>query len=103
MGSSVRMQAMALVLGAMVIGQSLVGSSAEAQPSTKGGAKKSADDRLDAANFDKFLAMIKPRPGEAPWAEIPWIADLYEARKKAAAEGKPLFVWSASGESLGCT
>jgi hypothetical protein len=103
MGSNMRMQAMAFVLGALVIGQSLVGPPAEARPDTKVEVKKSAGDRLDSANFDKFLAMIKPRPGEAPWAEIPWIADLYEARKKAAAEGKPLFVWSASGESLGCT
>ena len=46
---------------------------------------------------------IMPRPGEAPWADVPWETDLWEARKKAAAQGKPIFVWSANGEPLGCT
>jgi hypothetical protein len=53
--------------------------------------------------FAKLLAMIKPHADEAKWEEIPWMTNLWEARKKAAAEGKPLFVWSASAESLGCT
>jgi hypothetical protein len=46
---------------------------------------------------------IRPRRGEASWATIPWITDLWEARQKAAQEGKPIFVWSASGDPLGCT
>jgi hypothetical protein len=53
--------------------------------------------------FDNLVALIKPRPGEASWTEIPWLTDLWEARKRAAAEGKPIFVWMASGQSLGCT
>jgi hypothetical protein len=48
-------------------------------------------------------AIIRPRAGEAPWTEIPWQTDLQAARKQAAAEGKPLFVWSASADPLGCT
>jgi hypothetical protein len=46
---------------------------------------------------------IRPRQGEASWTAIPWITDLWEARQKAAQEGKPIFVWSASGDPLGCT
>jgi len=29
--------------------------------------------------------------------EIPWLIDVHEARHKAAAEGKPLFVYSGGG------
>ncbi len=53
--------------------------------------------------FDALHALIKPQAGESRWSEIPWTTDLWEARKKAAAEGKPIFFWSMSGESLGCT
>jgi hypothetical protein len=55
------------------------------------------------ADFERLRALIKPRPGEASWDEIPWMTNLWEARKKAAAEGKPLFVWSASADPLGCS
>jgi hypothetical protein len=53
--------------------------------------------------FVNLQTMIKPRAGEAPWEEISWMTNLWEARTKAAAEGKPLFVWSASADVLGCT
>ena len=32
---------------------------------------------------------------------IPWMSDLAEARRKAAQEGKPLYVWTMAGEPLG--
>ncbi len=48
-------------------------------------------------------AMIRPRTGEAIWSEIPWMTDLWEARKKAAAEGKPIFLWTAQADPIGCT
>jgi hypothetical protein len=54
------------------------------------------------AEFTKLLPLIKPRPGESKWATIPWMTDLAEARKRAAREDKPLFVWRAGGgEVLG--
>lgn len=58
---------------------------------------------IAAADFTKLREMIKPRKGEASWEEIPWMTNLWEARKKAAKEGKPLFVWSASADAQGCT
>ena len=58
--------------------------------------------KISPDDFDKLHKLIKPHPGEAAWAEIPWLTDLWEARKKAAAEGKPIFVWIAAGEALGC-
>jgi len=52
--------------------------------------------------FDPRLhGLIKPRADEWKWARIPWMGDLAEARKKAAAEGKPLYVWTMAGEPLG--
>jgi len=47
--------------------------------------------------FDKLHKMIKPQPGEARFHEIPWLLSIWEARKQAAAEGKPILVWSGSG------
>jgi hypothetical protein len=53
--------------------------------------------------FDKLHALIKPAPGEDRWADIPWLTSLGEARKRAAAEGKPILLWEMDGHPLGCT
>ena len=47
--------------------------------------------------FRKLHALIKPRPGELRFQQIPWLLDVWEARNKAAAEGKPILVWSGAG------
>ncbi len=47
--------------------------------------------------FVKLNTLIKPQPGELRFHEIPWLIDVWEARKKAAAEGKPILVWSGAG------
>jgi hypothetical protein len=49
---------------------------------------------------DQFAALhrqIRPQPGESRWMEIPWLIDIHEARRKAAAEGKPILVLSGGG------
>lgn len=51
--------------------------------------------------FERLHKEIRPRPGEAPWAEIPWTYDLVKARKKAAAEGKPMIIWRMAGDPTG--
>jgi hypothetical protein len=56
---------------------------------------------ISADQFDKLRALIKPKPGG--FDDIPWMTDLWEARKKAAAEGKPLLVWVGDGHPLGWT
>jgi hypothetical protein len=50
-----------------------------------------------AERYSETLKLIKPQPGESRWMEIPWQTSLWTARQKAAAEGKPMFVWSGSG------
>jgi hypothetical protein len=66
-----------------------------------GFAASGAAQDLSETNFDRLAVLIKPTAEESLWSEIPWLLDLNEARKKAVAAGKPLFVWSMSGEPLG--
>jgi hypothetical protein len=53
--------------------------------------------QLTEATFAQQRQQIRPQPGESRWLEIPWLIDIHEARRKAAAEGKPLFVYSGGG------
>lgn len=73
-----------------------VGGLAQAQPKTPlADFPEPADIPTD--QLDKLLTLIKPQPGELRFHEIPWLIDVWEARKKAAAEGKPILVWSGAG------
>ncbi len=54
---------------------------------------------LTPTTFAKYQKQIKPQPGESRWMELPWFLDLHAARQKAAAEGKPLFLYSAGGST----
>src|SRR5262245_31927674 len=53
--------------------------------------------KLNGETFTQLRKQIRPQPGESRWMEIPWLIDVHEACKKAAAEGKPLFVYSGGG------
>jgi hypothetical protein len=66
-------------------------------PNTRGA------DPIAVDQFDKLHALIKPAAGEQKWAEVPWLASLWEARRRAAAEGKPILLWEMDGHPLGCT
>ena len=52
---------------------------------------------------DKLAAIIKPGADEDKWATIPWMTNLWEARKLAAQQGKPILLWEMDGHPLGCT
>jgi hypothetical protein len=52
---------------------------------------------LTAGRFESVLRLVKPQDGELRFREIPWLLSVHEARTKAAAEGKPILVWSGSG------
>ncbi|HEY8745309.1 MAG TPA: hypothetical protein VIU62_19645 [Chloroflexota bacterium] len=58
---------------------------------------------VDAANFRELIAYVRPRPEETKWLDIPWQTDLWEGRRLAMAEGKPIFLWAMNGNPLGCT
>jgi hypothetical protein len=57
---------------------------------------------ISPEQFAKVHKLIRPQPGESRWREISWLTSLWEARIKAAAEGKPIVVWSGSGGAPLC-
>lgn len=54
--------------------------------------------------FRRLHALVKPRVGESRWMEIDWFPDLWDARRRAAEEGKPIFLMAGSGgaPAAGC-
>jgi hypothetical protein len=71
----------------------------EQSPSVRAGAD--VKDNLSAAEFQKLRALIKPKPGG--FDDVPWMTSIWEARRKAAAEGKPILLWVGDGNPLGWT
>ena len=59
---------------------------------------------INDADFQRLHAMLKPQPGESRWMEIDWYPSVWEARQKAAEEGKPIFLMAGSGgaPAAGC-
>ena len=53
--------------------------------------------RPSARQFERLHRMLRPQPGESRWMEVDWYPSVWEARQKAAAEGKPLFLLAGSG------
>ena len=47
--------------------------------------------------IEKLHRMLRPQPGESRWMEIDWYPSVWEARQKAAREGKPIFLLAGSG------
>ena len=58
---------------------------------------------ISPAQFKELHALIKPKASEQAWEKIPWLTSLWEARQKAAAQGKPILLWEMDGHPLGCT
>jgi hypothetical protein len=61
-----------------------------------------ASEPISPEQFKQLQTVIKPAPSEDKWAQIPWMTDLWEARRRAAAAGKPLLVWEMDGHPLAC-
>ncbi len=62
----------------------------------------SAGEPIPPAEVARLKALILPGPEEDKWSQIPWLTNLWEARQKAAAEGKPILLWEMDGHPLGC-
>jgi hypothetical protein len=67
-----------------------------------GGAPSAAAPPLAPADAAKVRALVRPTEGEDPFEAIPWETSLWDARKKAAAAGKPILLWEMDGHPLGC-
>jgi len=106
----IRRKAIAAVLAVMLAAGAdsisalyLAGETPGEKPAQPAKVRASADvkDSLSAASFPNLHALIRPRPGG--FDEIPWLTSLWQARKKAAAEGKPILLWVGDGHPLGWT
>lgn len=64
---------------------------------------RSMAQELSPDAFAKLHKLMAPGPEDSQWMQVPWMAssNIYAARKKAAAEGKPLLLWYMAGEPLG--
>jgi hypothetical protein len=54
-------------------------------------------DRLTAKSYAQLHKLIIAQSDEYRWDEIPWFTSIWHARKKAAAENKPLLVFHTHG------
>lgn len=59
-------------------------------------------DEVKTENVGRLQSLIRPRPEETKWEEIPWQVDLWQARRKAAETGKPIVLWEMDGNPMGC-
>ena len=57
---------------------------------------------FDETSLAKLLKEIRPQPSEDAFDTIPWQVSLWDARIKAAKEGKPILIWEMDGHPLGC-
>jgi hypothetical protein len=62
-----------------------------------------ASEPIPPDQFRTLHSLIKDNAGKEKWAQIPWMTSLWDARQKAAAEGKPILLWEMDGHPLGCT
>ena len=57
---------------------------------------------INPRQFDALHALIRPGADEEKWLQIPWRTSLWDARERAAKEGKPILLWEMDGHPLGC-
>jgi hypothetical protein len=62
-----------------------------------------AADPIRPEQVDDLRALVKPGDREDRWSRIPWMTSLWQARQRAAKEGKPILLWEMDGNPLGCT
>lgn len=55
---------------------------------------------IDPAAFRETFDFVRAQPEEMRWATIPWQTDLWEARRLAREQHKPIFMWSMNGKPL---
>lgn len=69
---------------------------------TFGLAYSHSSEPIKPEQFNKLHSIIKPNLDEEKFMQIPWMIDLWEARKKAASEDRPILLWEMDGHPLGC-
>ena len=87
----------AFIAGALLSGPTVLTPRGSAR-----GADAAAPVQVSPQRFKELHSLIKPAASEEKWAQIPWMASLWEARQRAATEGKPILLWEMDGHPLGC-
>lgn len=77
----------------------VIGAIAALSPALPG----NAAEPVSPGQFQQLHTLIKPKSPEEKWTRIPWLTSLWDARTRAAAEGKPILLWEMDGHPLGCT
>jgi hypothetical protein len=54
---------------------------------------------IAAEDFRRLHDELRPQKGESPWRDIAWMTSIRDARLKAAAEGKPVVIFTAADGS----
>lgn len=107
---AMKISRMRVLVGRLLLGALLACSAVPAyfalaeHPAAEAASGASKEDRpaqkqplLSPERFAQVHGLIKPQTGELRFQEIPWLLSVWEARQKAAAEGKPILIWSGSG------
>jgi hypothetical protein len=81
------MQASKMLLGFLAMAGILVGE----------GRTRAEPKPIAPEQFDKLQRMIKPQASESLFLDIHWLLSVWEARQRAAVEGKPILVWAGAG------
>src|SRR4051794_41744577 len=68
-----------------------------------GGLTLHAAEAVAPDQLARLQALVKPAAGGEDWLRIPWLTSLWEARRQAAAQGKPVLLWVVDGQPLACT
>ena len=91
------MMAARLGLRSVLVALGLMAITASADEPALDHAKPRTKDQLTPQSFSQLHKTLCLQPGEYRWDEIPWLASGWHARKKAAAENKPIFVFGTAG------
>ncbi|GEM_PF-739569 len=59
-------------------------------------------EQMTAERMAALQKVIRPCEGEDAFDKIAWLTTIYDARVKAAKEGKPILLWEMDGHPLGC-
>ena len=62
-----------------------------------------AAEPISPTQYAEVRELVRPAAQDAKWLQVPWRTSLWEARRDAAREGKPILLWEMDGHPLGCT
>jgi hypothetical protein len=88
------MTAKKLTIAALAV---LLGGLSAMSQGRKAAAPEPSKNAVTAKSWQGLHKLLLPQKGDYPWEQVTWYASLWHARKKAAAENKPIFVFVTGG------